>query len=79
MIKVERTYVPIKSGIVYPDVNRFLYHPGYKGITLLPGECLCSDDVTALFTSVPIDPALTIIKDLLEQDDALWDRTVLSV
>ena len=50
-----------------------------KGVTLLPGECLCSYDVTALFTSVPIDPALTIIKDLLEQDDTLQDRTVLSV
>ena len=50
-----------------------------KGVTLLPGECLSSYDVTALFTSVPIDSALDIIKDLLEQDDTLWDRTVLSV
>ena len=33
----------------------------------------------ALFTSVPIDPALNIIKDLLEKDDKLQDRTVLSV
>ena len=31
------------------------------------------------FTSVPIDPALNIIQDLLEQDDTLTDRTVLSV
>ena len=50
-----------------------------KGVTLLPGECLCSYDVTKLLTSVPTDPALTIIKDLLEQDDTLWERTVLSV
>ena len=28
MIKVELTYIPIKGGIVYPDVNRFLYSPG---------------------------------------------------
>ena len=48
-----------------------------KEVTLLPGECLCSYDVTALFTSVPIGPALEI-KDLLEQDDTLQDRTVLS-
>ena len=54
-------------------VNRF------REVTLLLGECLCSYDVTALFTSVPIDPALNIIKDLLEQDDILQDRTVLSV
>ena len=47
--------------------------------TLLPGECLTSYDVTTLFTSVPIDPALNIIKDLLEKDDNLSNRTVLSV
>ena len=50
-----------------------------REVTLLPGECLSSYDVTALFTSVPIDPALHIIKDLLEQDDTLCTRTVLSV
>ena len=50
-----------------------------REVTLLPGECLNSYDVSALFTSVPIDPALNIIKDLLEQDDTLWDRSVLSV
>ena len=36
-----------------------------------------SYNVTALFTSVPIDPALNIIKDMLVNDDNL--RTVLSV
>ena len=50
-----------------------------REISLLPGECLTSYDVTALFTSVPIDPALNIIKDLLEKDDNLSNRTVLSV
>ena len=43
------------------------------------GECLSSYDVTSLFTSVPIDPALDIIKDLLEKDEKLNGRTVLSV
>ena len=50
-----------------------------KGITLQLGKCLSSYDVTSLFTSVPIDPALNIIKDLLEKDEKLNDRTVLSV
>ena len=36
-----------------------------KHITLAPGECLSSYDVSALFTSVLVDPALNIIKDLL--------------
>ena len=48
-------------------------------VTLLPGECLSSYDVTALFNSVPVDPALGIIKDLLEKDPTLKERTVMSV
>ena len=36
-----------------------------KHFKLESGECLSSYDVSALFTSVPIDPALNIIKDLL--------------
>ena len=50
-----------------------------RHITLVPGECLSSYDVSALFTSVPIDPALQIIKDLLEKDPTLKDRTVMGV
>ena len=48
-------------------------------VTLLLGECLSSYDVTALFTSVPVEPALGIIKNLLEQDNTLKERTVLPV
>ena len=33
----------------------------------MPGECLSSYDITTLFTSFSIDPALGIIKDLLEK------------
>ena len=46
-------------------------------VTLQLGECLSSYDVTPLFTSVPVDPALGIIKGLLEQDNTLRERTVL--
>ena len=45
----------------------------------MPGEYLSSHDVTALFTSVPVDPALDIIKDLLEKDSTFKERTVLLV
>ena len=48
-------------------------------ITLAPGECLSSYDVSALFTSVPVDPALNIIKDLLVKDHTLKERTVMEV
>ena len=40
-----------------------------REVTLLHGDYLYSYYVSALFTSVPIDPALNINKDLLEQDD----------
>ena len=46
---------------------------------MAPGECLSSYDVSALFTSVPVDPALNIIKDLLEKDHTFKERTVLAV
>ena len=45
----------------------------------MPGECLTSYDVSTLFTSVPIDPALKIIKDLLVKDPTLKDRTVIVI
>ena len=50
-----------------------------KQITLEPGECLSSYDVSALFTSVPIDPTLNIIKDLLDKDTTPKERTVMEV
>ena len=50
-----------------------------KRVTLQLGECLTSYDVISQINSVPIDPALDIIKDLLEKDEKLNDRTVLSV
>ena len=48
------------------STNNFLEQ--IKQLTLSPGECLSSYDVSALFTSVPVDPALDVIKDLLEKD-----------
>ena len=50
-----------------------------KQIKLEPGECLSSYDVSALFTSVPIDAALNIIKDLLDKNTTLKERTVMEV
>ena len=50
-----------------------------RHITLVPGKCLSLYDVSALFTSVPIDPDLKIIKDLLVKDPTLEDRTVIGI
>ena len=48
-------------------------------IKLETGEILMSHDVVALFTNVPIDLALTIIKTKLEEDPKFKDRTNLKV
>ena len=50
-----------------------------KHITLGPGECLSSYYVSALFTSVPVDFALNRIRDILDKDHTLKERTVLAV
>ena len=48
-----------------------------KEMKLEEGECITSYDVTALFTSIPIPSALTIIKKKLEQDAELSKRTIM--
>ena len=73
--------------ILKPLVRKSLHHvhnmkdfvERMSKVTLQPGECLCPYDVTALFTSLPVDSALNIIQGLLEQDTSLHNRTVLSV
>ena len=50
-----------------------------KGITLQPGECITSYHVSALFTSVPIEPAIHIIRRKLELDQELHTRPTLNV
>ena len=49
-----------------------------KGIQLDPDEVLVSYDVRALFTSVPIQPALEVIEKLLKEYIGLQNRTTMS-
>ena len=50
-----------------------------KDIKLKEDQCIVSYDVKALFTSVPIQPALNTIQNLLEEDKDLHQRTTMSV
>ena len=49
-----------------------------KGITLGPDEAMVSYDVRALFTSVPIKPALEVIEKFLKDDPDLQKGTTMS-
>ena len=44
-----------------------------------PGETITSFDVKALFTSVPVQPAIQIVKQRLQQDNTLPQRTNMSI
>ena len=50
-----------------------------EGIQLKPEECIMSYDVNALFTSVPIQPTVNIIKKHQEEDKELHLRTSMTV
>ena len=50
-----------------------------KDVKLLPDETIISYDIKALFTSVPIQPVINIIKSKLENDKDLKLRTSMSI
>ena len=50
-----------------------------KSIHLQQRECMSSYGVKALFTSVPVNPAINIIHGRLQQDPLLSSRTSLSI
>ena len=66
-----------KSPYQVQNNQEFLQH--LEGIKLGPDEIIMSYDVKALFTSVPIQPALNIIEKLLEEDPELQQRTSMTV
>ena len=75
----------VLARILKPLVGKSLYHvqstkdfvDNVSKVTLQQGEFLCSSDVTALFTSVPVNKALNTIKDLLEQHTSLCNTSEL--
>ena len=50
-----------------------------QGKRLEPGEIITSYDVKALFTSVPVQPSIQIVKHRLQQDNTLSQRTSMSI
>ena len=83
------TYETVKelARILKPLVGRSPHHvqntkdfiSSIEGIQLKLDECIMSYDVNALFTSVPIQPAVNIIKKHLEEGKVFHLRTSLTV
>ena len=59
--------------------NNMDFIESIKGIQLQPEECMVSFDVEALFTSMPVESAISIIKKHLEEDKDLNQRTAMTV
>ena len=83
------TYATAKelSRILKPLVGRSPHHvmnnldfiESIRGIQLQAEECMVSYDVEVLFTSVPVESAISIIKKHLEEDKELHQRTAMAV
>ena len=80
------TIATIVANILAPLVGRTDRHlknsadlvDKLSNIHINDDECLLSYDMTALFTSVPVDESIRIINDLLVNDTSLNNRTKLS-
>ena len=74
------------AGIIGPLTGRSSHHIKNSGdfvekireIKLNPDQTIVSYDVTALFTCIPPDDALVVVKECLERDVTLQHRTPLS-
>ena len=69
--ELARILKPLAGRSTFSVHNTMDFVEQVKNIRLQPQECIVSYDVKALFTSVPIKPAIKIIKQLLEDDQEL--------
>ena len=77
--ELARILKPLTGRTTYSVQNTKDFVEQVKNIKLLPDECIILYDVKALFTSVPIEPAIKIIQQHLEDDQELQQRTSISV
>ena len=77
--ELARIFKPLAGRSSFSVQNTMDFVEQVKNIRLQPQECIVSYDVKALFTSVPMKPAIKIIKQLLEDDKELQQRTSLTV
>ena len=74
--KILKPLVGLSSHHVH-NIRDFIDH--IKDVLLRQGKCIISYDVTALFTSVPIQPVLNIKQQRLATDQDLQKRTIMTI
>ena len=77
--ELTRIIKPLVGGSSHHVQNNQDFLQSIEGTQLKPEEEMMSFDVEALFTSVPVDPSIEIIKKLLEEDRTLHQRTSMTV
>ena len=77
--ELTRIIKPLVGGSQHHVRNNKDFIHSIKGIQLTADECMMSFDVESLFTSVPVEPSIQIIKKLLEEDRSLHLRTKMTV
>ena len=77
--ELARILKPLAGRTTYSVQNTKDFVDQVKNIKLLQDECIISCDVKVLFTSVPIEPAIKIIQQHLEDDQELQQRTSMSI
>ena len=77
--ELSRILKPLVGKSTHHVKNNMDFIQSLEGIQLSPEECMMSFDVEAHFTSVPIEPAISIIKKHLEEDKDLHQRTAVTV
>ena len=77
--ELSRILKPLVGKSTHHVKNNMDFVQSLEGIQLNPEECMMSFDVESLCTSVPIEPAISIIKKYLEEDKGLHHRTAMTV
>ena len=77
--ELSRIFKPLVGKSSHHVKNNMDFIESLKGIQLQPEECMVSFDVEALFTSVPVKSAISIIKKHLEEEKDLHQRTTMTV
>ena len=77
--ELARILKPMMGKSPYQVQNSRDFIQQIQDIKLKEDQCIMSYDVKAVFTSVPIQPAIDVIKNLLEEDGELQKRTNMPV